>query len=270
MEKKIVLMDGATGTRLWALAEAAGFERAPVWTYNLTHPELVKRVAEEYIAAGSTLLCSNTFAANGAEVARVPGMTVAEVVAAGVAIAKDAAARSDSDVRVALDVGPLSAMLEPYGPTEPAQAAALFGEMLAAGAAAGADCIFLETFTSLEMLRIAAQEARRYPLPLLCSLSFDKGGRTLMGDSIADIVDTLQPLGVAALGINCSFGPAAAVSVIRDYAAHTDLPLILKPNADVGAAEFAALLAPALPLVSYAGACCGSDPDYIRELAGYL
>ena len=49
MEKKIVLMDGATGTRLWALAEAAGFERAPVWTYNLTHPELVKCLFEEEV-----------------------------------------------------------------------------------------------------------------------------------------------------------------------------------------------------------------------------
>ena len=92
MKQKIVLMDGATGTRLWALAEAAGYAKAPVWTYNLTHPELVAQVAAEYIAAGSTLLCSNTFAANGPEVARVPGMTVGEVVAAGVRIAKEAAA----------------------------------------------------------------------------------------------------------------------------------------------------------------------------------
>ena len=74
MEKKITLMDGATGTRLWALAEAAGYGRAPVWTYNLTHPELVRRVAEEYIAAGSKLLCANTFAANAVEAARERGV----------------------------------------------------------------------------------------------------------------------------------------------------------------------------------------------------
>ncbi len=268
MKEKIVLMDGATGTRLWALAEAAGFEKAPVWTYNLTHPELVAQVAAEYIAAGSTLLCSNTFAANGPEVARVPGMTVGEVVAAGVRIAKEAAARTD--VRVALDVGPLSAMLEPFGPTTPEQAAACFAELLGAGVDAGADCIFLETFTSLEMLSIALAEAKRFPLPVLCSMSFDRSGRTMMGDSVADICETLERGGAAAVGLNCSFGPAAAVPVIRDYAAHTALPLILKPNADVGAAEFAETLAPALPLVAYAGACCGSGPDYIREIAKRL
>ena len=271
MKQKIVLMDGATGTRLWALAEAAGFERAPVWTYNLTHPELVYRVAEEYIAAGSTLLCANTFAANGAEVARIPGMDVSKVVAAGVRIARDAADAAEADVRVALDVGPLVAMLEPFGDLTAADAAACFAEMLAAGVAAGADCIFLETFTSLEMLRIALSEAKRFPLPVLCSMSFDRSsGRTMMGDSVPEICAALEAGGADAVGMNCSFGPAAAVPIIRDYAAHTALPLILKPNADVDAEEFAAALAPALPLAAYAGACCGSNPDYIRALARRL
>ena len=270
MEKKITLMDGATGTRLWALAQAAGLERTPVWAYNLTQPELVKRVAEEYIAAGSTLLCSNTFAANGAEVARVPGMAVAEVVAAGVRIAKEAAAEAEADVRVALDIGPLTAMLEPFGDLTAEEAAATFAEMIGAGVAAGADCVFLETFTSLEMLCIALEEARRFPLPVLCSMSFDRSGRTMMGDSVEAICEALEAGGAAAAGLNCSFGPAAAVPVIRDYAAHTALPLILKPNADVGAEEFAQALESALPLVTYAGACCGSDPDYIRALAGRI
>ena len=267
MEHNVTLMDGATGTRLWALAEAAGYARAPVWTYNLTHPELVKSVAEEYIAAGSRLLCANTFAANGPEVARVPGMNVQEVVAAGVRIAREAAAAAASPVEVALDVGPLTAMLEPFGDLTAAEAGQIFAELLAAGTDAGADCIFLETFTSLEMLRIALAEAKRFSLPVLCSMSFDKSGRTLMGDSVADICAALEAGGADAVGMNCSFGPAAAVAVIRDFAAHTRLPLILKPNADVGAEEFAALLAPVLPLVHYAGACCGSDPDYIRAIA---
>ncbi len=268
MEHEIVLMDGATGTRLWALAEEAGFERAPVWTYNLTHPELVRRVAEEYIDAGSTLLCANTFAANGIEVARIPGMTVAEAVTAGVRIAKAAAEAAEADVRVALDVGPLPRMLEPFGDLEPSEAAAYFAEVLSAGVAAGADCVFLETFTSLEMLTVALAEAKKFPLPVLCSMSFDRGsGRTMMGDRVPDICAAIEEGGADALGMNCSFGPAAAVPIIREYAEHTKLPLILKPNADVSAEEFAELLAPALPLVSYAGACCGSSPDYIRELA---
>ena len=266
-KRRITLMDGATGTRLWELAAAEGLGRAPVWTYNLTRPDLVRRVAEEYIAAGTRLLCSNTFTANAAEVARVPDMDAETVVAAGVRIAKEAAAAADAEVRVALDVGPLSTLLAPWGDTEPERAREIFAGQIGAGVAAGADCVFLETFTSVAMLRIAAEEAMRFPLPVLCSMTFNKNGRTMMGDSIEDIVSELEPLGVAALGINCSFGPAAAVPVIREYAERTELPLILKPNADCGAEEFAELIAPALPLVAYAGACCGSGPDYIREIA---
>ena len=269
MKHDVVLMDGATGTRLWALAEEAGYGRAPVWTYNLTHPELVRTVAEEYIAAGTKLLCANTFAANGAEVARVEGMAVREVIAAGVKIAKEAAAKAPG-VRVALDIGPLSAMLVPLGPAQPEQARALFAEMLAAGADAGADCVFLETFTSLEMLCIAAREAKRYPLPLLCSMSFDKSGRTMMGDAVSDIAAAMEAAGADAVGMNCSFGPASAVPVIKEFAACTSLPLIVKPNADCGAAEFAETIAPLLGLVRYAGACCGSDPSYIRAIAARL
>ncbi len=269
MEHRLKLMDGATGTRLWALAEAGGFTRAPVWSYNLTHPELVRQVAEEYIDAGSKLLCANTFTANAAEVARIPGMDACEVVAAGVRIAKQAADAA-GDVCVAVDVGPLSTLLFPFGETEPEEARALFAGQIGAGVAAGADCVFLETFTGVDMLRIAAEEALRHPLPVLCSLSFDRSGRTMMGDGIGDIVDALEPLGIAALGINCSFGPASAVPIIREYAARTRLPLIVKPNADCGAEDFAETLAPILPLVTYAGACCGSGPDYIRALAARL
>ena len=266
-KRRITLMDGATGTRLWELAAAEGLGRAPVWTYNLTRPDLVRRVAEEYIAAGTRLLCSNTFTANAAEVARVPDMDAETVVAAGVRIAKEAAAAADAEVRVALDVGPLSTLLAPWGDTEPERAREIFAGQIGAGVAAGADCVLLETFTGIAMLRIAAEEAKRHPLPVLCSLTFDRRGRTLMGETLDEIVSEIEPLGVASLGINCSFGPASALPVIRAYAERTNLPLILKPNADCGAEDFAETLVPVLPLVSYVGACCGSDPDYIRALA---
>ena len=62
--KHITLLDGASGTRLWELSEAAGCPKAASWTYNLEHPEFVTQVAGEYVAAGSQIICSNTFTAN--------------------------------------------------------------------------------------------------------------------------------------------------------------------------------------------------------------
>ena len=271
MKKNVTLMDGATGTRLWELAAAAGYERTATWRYNLEHPELVEQAAKEYIAAGSQILCSNSFAVNRMELSHFPDApAVGEVAAAAVRI--DKAAAAGTGVKVALDIGPLPRMMEPYGDLTADEAADCFMEILAGGMAEGPDCIFFETFNSLEMLCAAVKAAKQYDVPILCSMSFERHGKTLMGDAPAEIAETLEALGAAAVGLNCSFGPAAALPVIREYAAHTSLPLILKPNVDEGitAEMFAAELKDGLELADYIGACCGSNPDYIRALKALL
>jgi len=273
-----ILLDGAQGTRLWALAEERGVAREPVWTYNVTQPAIVAQVCREYAEAGSAIICANTFGANRLAVEKVPGFTVEQTVEAAVAIAKQTLA--GTDVRVALDIGPLPEMMDPYGDLEEDEAEAMFDEMVGAGAAAGADCVFFETFFDVEMMRVAVQAAKRYPLPVVCSMSFEKSGRTMMGNSVEDIVATLAPLGVDGVGMNCSLGPEMALPVIREFAEKTDLPLFFKPNAgmpvqradgtagyDCTPERFAAEVAPARPLVHWLGGCCGTDAEYIRLLA---
>lgn len=124
MKKELIMLDGAGGTRLWDMAEENGYGKEPVWKYNVEHPELVKRLAEEYIAAGSRIIYANTFGANGPAVARSSDYSVAQVVSAGVRIAKEAAA--GSGVSVALDVGPLSVLMEPYGDLTEEEAEKIF------------------------------------------------------------------------------------------------------------------------------------------------
>ena len=58
--KKTVLMDGAVGTSLWAKADERGIKKDPIWTYNITHPELVTELAKEYVDAGAKLILANT------------------------------------------------------------------------------------------------------------------------------------------------------------------------------------------------------------------
>ena len=70
MKQNITLLDGALGTALWAKAEAHGWEKEPVWIYNLEHPEIVSEIAREYADAGSEIILANTFGANGPSVAR--------------------------------------------------------------------------------------------------------------------------------------------------------------------------------------------------------
>lgn len=273
MKKKTILLDGATGTRLWELATAAGFDRTPTWRYNLEHPELVEQVAREYVAAGSDVICSNTFAANRLELHHYADRPdVGETVAAGVRIAKRAA--EGTGVRVALDVGPLNTMLEPYGELSEEGAVSNYAEVLEAGMSEDPAYIFFETFTSLDMLRTAMKATAPYlgRVPVLCSMSFQRSGMTFMGDSVPQIAKTVEELGASAVGLNCSFGPAASLPVIRAFAEHTGLPLIVKPNVDAGcdADRFAAEISQVLELVTYAGACCGSDASYIAKLRALL
>ncbi len=281
MKKDIILLDGAGGTRLWNMAEAQGFAKDPVWKYNVDHPELVKRLAEEYIAAGSQIIYTNTFGANGPSVARSSEYSVAQVVSAGVRIAKEAA--EGTGVKVALDVGPLSVLMEPYGDLTEEEAEEIFREQIGAGMTEHPDLIVLETFMDLEMLKVAAGVAKSYGVPVLCTMTFEARGRTMMGNRVEDIVEELSDLGVDGVGLNCSLGPVDAIPIIKEFAEQTDLPLVFKPNAGkpvvaedgsvvspYDAKDFAEDVAPVLDLVTYLGGCCGSSPDYIRTLRDQL
>ena len=281
MKKDILLLDGASGTHLWNMAEEQGFSKDPVWKYNVDHPELVKRLAEEYIAAGSRIIYTNTFGANGPSVARSSKYSVAEVVSAGVRIAKEAAA--GTDVKVALDVGPLSLMMEPYGDLTEEETEEIFREQIGAGMTENPDLVVLETFMDLEMLKVAASVAKSYGVPVLCTMTFEARGRTMMGNRVEDIVEELAELGVDGVGLNCSLGPVDALPIIREFAENTDLPLVFKPNAGkpvlaedgsvvspYSAEDFANDVAPVLDLVTYLGGCCGSSPEYIRVLRNQL
>ena len=108
----------------------------------------------------------------------------------------------------ALDVGPLGELLEPNGTLTFEDAVAEFGRIVRAGAAAGADLIFFETFTDLYELKAALLAAKENStLPILASMSFEAGGRTFTGCTVESFAATARGLGADAIGINCSIGP---------------------------------------------------------------
>ena len=277
MSRKITLMDGAVGTTLWGIAEANGVKKEPVWKYNVEHPEFVEELTKRYVDAGCEIILANTFGANGPAVKRSSPYTAAEVVAAGVKAAKKVL--DGTGVKLCLSLGPLMQLLEPYGDMEEDECAEIYREMLDAGVGAGADMILIQTFMDLEMMRVATVEAKKYGLPVMCSMTFEKSGKTMFGNSVQDTIDTLAPLGIDAIGLNCSLGPDLALPIIREFAEKTDLPIVFKPNAgkpimsddgttstEYSAEQFAEDIKPALEFVSYIGGCCGSDAEYIKEI----
>ena len=264
----IVLLDGSCGSALWAMAEARGIKKDPTWKYNVEHPELVLELHRRYIAVGSDMIQTNTFAVNGPSVKRSSSYSVEKIIRSAAELAKQAA--EGTGVKTYLSCGPLTQLLEPYGDLEEDECRAFYDEITAAAAAGGVDAIMLETFMDLEMMKIAAASALSRNLPVICSMTFEKKHRTMLGNKIEQICEELAPMGVEAVGMNCSKGPVEALEVIREFREFTDLPLYFKPNSGMGetysAKQFADEIAPALDLVKYVGGCCGTDESYIAEL----
>ena len=269
VEKRMILLDGAAGTTLWEIAKRNDVKMDAVWKYNIEHPELVTCLHKEMIDAGAQIIITNTFAANPPMVKLQSEYEAYEVIFRGVELAKEAA--EGTNVKTALSLGPLPALLQPYGDLTKEDAIAYYREMLKAGMEAGVDMIFLATFIDLEMMRLATREARKYPVPVHCMLSFEECGKTIMGQSVQEICQGLSEYEIDGIGMNCSFGPREAVPVIREFAEYTDLPILAKPNAGMpGKIEtpenFAQILRPVFPLLNYIGGCCNCDASYIRAL----
>ena len=275
LENTLVL-DGGMGTELQKRGLPAG---GVPELLCLTDPELLKSVHRDYIAAGSEVIYANTFGANALKLART-GHEPAEVITAAIRIAREAA--EGTGTRVALDVGPLGELLEPMGTLSFERAYALFREMVTAGAAAGAELIVIETMTDLQEARAALLAAREWSLlPVFVTMSFDESGRTFTGCTVESMARTLEGLGADAIGLNCSLGPDKLAPLLKELCEYTRLPVIAKPNAglpdpvdghyDMGPEAFVEALLPCVEAgVSIVGGCCGTSPEYIRQLRSAL
>lgn len=181
--------------------------------------------------------------------------------------------------QIALDIGPLGVLLEPSGSLPFETACRYFADMIQAGASAGADLIVIETMTDLYEAKAAILAARETApdLPVLFTMSYEANGRTFTGCCPAAQAALAESLGVTAVGINCSLGPAEILPLIREMSRYTGLPLIIKANAglpdpatgiySIPADEFAAVTRQLVETgVRYIGGCCGTTPTYIRAL----
>ena len=275
IQNKIVILDGAMGTVLQQRGLSPGGQPELL---NLTEPALLRSVYEEYVDAGSQVVYTNTFGANGLKLERT-GHSVTEVVTAAVRLAKEAVG---SRALVALDIGPLGELLEPMGSLPFERAYDLFREMTEAGARAGADLAVIETMTDLYEAKAALLAVKEHTdLPAFVTMSFEPRGRTFTGCTVVSMARTMEGLGADAIGLNCSLGPDMLAPMLKELCENTRLPVIAKPNAglpdpvdghyDMGPEAFAAALAPCLDLgVTLFGGCCGTSPAYIRAVAAAL
>lgn len=268
----IRILDGAMGTEMQKMGLKPG-ETPELW--NLTNPEKITAIHKSYLEAGTDLLYACTFGANRKKLAR-DGADVTAVITAAVENARRAISESGKPAQVALDIGPIGALLAPLGDLAFEEAYDIFTEMVEAGK--NADAIVIETMTDLYETKAALLAAKEHSdLPVYVTMSFEENHRTFTGTELSAMALTLTGLGADAVGFNCSLGPAELAPMVKELYSLTGLPIIFKPNAglpdpmtntyNVSPAEFGECLKELLPYgIAYLGGCCGTNPEYIREV----
>ena len=265
------ILDGAMGTVIQQRGIKAG--KYPE-LLCFTEPEQLKAIQRSYVEAGSQIIYANTFGANRYKL-EGSGHSVAELVKANIALAKEAA---QDRALVALDVSSLGKMMEPMGELTFEEAYDAYKEVMLAGVSAGADLVAIETMTDLYEVKAALLAVKENTdLPVIVTMSFEKNGRTFTGCTPASMAHTLTALGADAIGLNCSSGPADIYHIVAEIAENTNLPVIAKPNGGLPdpvdgkfrmtAEMFADEMMKCVEAgASVVGGCCGSSPAHISAL----
>jgi homocysteine S-methyltransferase len=252
---------------------------------NLSAPDEIRNAHREYVLAGAEIIQTNTFGANRVRLS-APGLSgrVEEVNRAAVALAREAAG---PEVLVAGSVGPLGRrIVEDASAGQPdeiphAAAREAFGEQMAALAGACVDLIVLETFSHVEELgeALAAHDAGARGIPLVVQVTVNTEGTLGDGATIEGLLRFLNPWRPAAIGCNCSQGPASVRSAIEVLVARANCSVSAQPSAGLprrqgeqlvypwAAKDFGHWAAWAIESgVRIVGGCCGTTPDHIRAV----
>jgi methionine synthase I (cobalamin-dependent) len=280
-----LLADGATGTNYFALGLATG-DAPELW--NETHPDRVRRLHREFVEAGADIILTNSF---GGSRHRLKLHGAADRVSAlnrrAAELAREVADAARREVRVGGDIGPTGELFEPLGPLTIESGTAAFAEQAEALAEGGADLLWIETMSSVDELRAAVAGAGRTGLPIVCTLSFDTNGRTMMGVTPAELARLTHELSPRprAYGANCGVGPAELVAALVNMVPGTEAGDVIVAKANCGIPHYVdgeiqysgtpELMARYAVLAHAAGAriiggCCGTTPQHVQAMRAAL
>jgi methionine synthase I (cobalamin-dependent)/5,10-methylenetetrahydrofolate reductase len=275
LNERVLVCDGAMGTMLYAKGI---FINKSFDALNLTQPELVGDVHQEYVRAGADVIETNTFGANRVRLGSF-GLAdrLHDINEQGARIARSAARDS---AYVAGAIGPLGVRIEPWGKTGVDEARDYFREQAQALADGGVDLFILETFRDLNEIGAAIDAVRSVSdRPIVAQMTTEEDGNTLDGTPPERFAPDLEGRGATIIGLNCAVGPAPMLDTIERMAAVTTRWLSAQPNAgqprDVEgrniylcSPEYMASYARRFILhnVRLVGGCCGTTPEHIRQM----
>ena len=280
-----LLADGATGSNLFDVGLMSG-DAPELW--NVDHPDRISALHQSFVDAGADILLTNSFGGTAYRLKLHRAESrVAELNEAAARLARQVADASGRVVAVAGSMGPTGEIMEPIGPLSFELAKEAFAEQARSLAAGGADVLWLETMSSKEEVEAAVAGAATVGLPIVCTLSFDTNGRTMMGISPSDFAGlekTLVPR-LAACGTNCGIGASEVVACIHNLseAMGPEVVLVAKGNCGIpqyvdgaicynGTPELMAVYAK-MALDAGAriiGGCCGTTAKHLRAMRDAL
>jgi methionine synthase I (cobalamin-dependent)/5,10-methylenetetrahydrofolate reductase len=275
LDERVLVCDGAMGTMLYAKGV---FINKSFDALNVTQPDLVAEVHQEYVRAGADIVETNTFGANRIKLGSFGlGERLRAINEQGAKIARHAAREL---AYVAGAIGPLGIRIEPWGKTGVDEAREYFREQAQALFDGGVDLFILETFRDLNEIGAAIDAVRSLSdLPIVAQMTTEEDGNTLDGTPPERFTPELERRGATVIGVNCAVGPAPMLDTIERMAAVTKRKLSAQPNAgqprDVEgrniylcSPEYMASYARRFIMhnVRMVGGCCGTTPEHIRQI----
>lgn len=278
---EVLVADGSTGANLQKMGLKPG---QPPEDLVIDSPETVLKLASMFVEAGSDIILTCTFGGSRIRMKdskyqdRTP-----EVNTRAAEIARQAASQR-TGVLVAGSMGPVGALIKPYGPLQAEEVKATFAEEAKALAEGGVDFLLIETMFSFEETTAAFEGARSVSdLPVVVSFSYDRGTRTMMGVKPKDVIRKYSEMGAVMIGANCGTTLENMETIVKEYVATLpNVPLWVKPNAgvphmDIQTEQGVYDMTPE-DMGTYArkyvelgarvvGGCCGSTPAHVAAIA---
>ena len=275
----VLVADGAMGTMLFEQGLSAG--DCPE-SYNLSHPEILEKIASQYLESGADIIQTNTFGASRIKLAQYHlEEQLEEMIRAAVSCVRKAVG-----VRayVSASCGPSGEMLLPYGSVTEEAMYENYREQMSIFIGAGIDVICIETMTDLNEAALAVRAAKSVSpdTPVMATMTFDKipkGYYTIMGVSVEQAVKGLTEAGANIIGSNCGHGIDNMIDIAQQLRSHSDKPILIQANAGLPLHENGRLVYPESPSyfsdrigqlieagASIIGGCCGTTPEHIRAI----
>ncbi len=271
---RTLLLDGGMGTMLQARGLPAGEHPEQ---FCLDRPDVLRGIHADYLAAGADIILTCTF--GGSRLKLPAGIDVTPFNRTMARIARAAVDAAGREAFVAGDMGPCGQFVRPLGDLHPLELYEALREQARGLVEGGVDLFLIETQFDLAEVRIAVAAIRaESDLPIMVSMTFEQG-TSLTGTTPEIFAETMQNLGVDALGLNCGLGPEQMAPLMERFLACSSVPVLAEPNAGLPelvdgktvfrlppepfAEKTAAFVGMGARLV---GGCCGTTPDHIAAL----